>query len=73
MAISIFQRKRDLVYLVFFIVHLPVMLGEYKTSTFREASHSPPTSCAIMSVHSATWPYFFLSELFSTIVEFGAL
>jgi hypothetical protein len=61
MAISIFQRKRDLVYLVFFIVHLPVMLGEYKTSIFREASHS------------ATWPYFFFSGLFSTIVEFGAL
>lgn len=27
MAVSIFQRKRDLIYLVFFIVHLPVMLG----------------------------------------------
>ncbi|CAO2652869.1 Nn.00g022800.m01.CDS01 [Neocucurbitaria sp. VM-36] len=27
MAVSIFQRKRDLVYLVFFIVHLPVMLA----------------------------------------------
>ncbi|KAL6710984.1 hypothetical protein ACN47E_006859 [Coniothyrium glycines] len=27
MAISIFQRKRDLVYLVFFIIHLPVMLA----------------------------------------------
>jgi hypothetical protein len=28
MAISIFERKRDFVYLVFFIVHLPVMLGK---------------------------------------------
>jgi hypothetical protein len=29
MAKSIFQRKRDLVYLVFFIIHVPVMLGEF--------------------------------------------
>jgi hypothetical protein len=28
MAVSIFQRKRDLVYLVFFLIHLPVMLGK---------------------------------------------
>jgi hypothetical protein len=28
MAVSIFERKRDLVYLVFFVVHLPVMLGK---------------------------------------------
>lgn len=28
MAVSIFQRKRDFVYLVFFIVHIPVMLGK---------------------------------------------
>jgi hypothetical protein len=30
MAISIFQRKRDLIYLIFFLVHLPVMLGTYR-------------------------------------------
>ena len=29
MATSLFERKRDLVYLVFFIVHLPVMLGTF--------------------------------------------
>lgn len=29
MAKSIFQRKRDLVYLVFFIIHVPIMLGEF--------------------------------------------
>jgi hypothetical protein len=29
MTPSIFSRKRDLVYLIFFIVHLPVMLGEF--------------------------------------------
>jgi hypothetical protein len=29
MAPSIFQRKRDLVYFVFFLTHLPVMLGEF--------------------------------------------
>jgi hypothetical protein len=28
MATSIFQRKRDLVYLIFFIIHIPVMLGK---------------------------------------------
>ncbi|OAL48010.1 hypothetical protein IQ07DRAFT_623101 [Pyrenochaeta sp. DS3sAY3a] len=37
MAVSIFQRKRDLVYLVFFIVHLPVMLGFDLTSMYPEA------------------------------------
>jgi hypothetical protein len=29
MVTSIFERKRDLVYLIFFIVHIPVMLGEF--------------------------------------------
>jgi hypothetical protein len=29
MAVSILQRKRDCVYLVFFLTHLPVMLGEF--------------------------------------------
>jgi hypothetical protein len=29
MAVSILQRKRDFVYLVFFLTHLPVMLGEF--------------------------------------------
>jgi hypothetical protein len=28
MATSILQRKKDLVYLIFFVVHLPVMLGK---------------------------------------------
>lgn len=32
MAVSIFQRKRDLIYLVFFIVHLPVMLGKSRNT-----------------------------------------
>jgi hypothetical protein len=27
--VSILQRKRDCVYLVFFLTHLPVMLGEF--------------------------------------------
>jgi hypothetical protein len=31
MATSIFQRKRDLVYLIFFIIHVPVMLGKLFT------------------------------------------
>ena len=35
MAVSIFQRKRDLIYLVFFVVHLPVMLGKYREGLLR--------------------------------------
>jgi hypothetical protein len=33
MATSIFQRKRDLMYLIFFIIHVPVMLGKFFTSS----------------------------------------
>jgi hypothetical protein len=33
MTTSIISRKRDLVYLIFFIVHLPVMLGEFFATT----------------------------------------
>ena len=35
MAVSIFQRKRDLIYLIFFLVHLPVMLGTYREGIVR--------------------------------------
>lgn len=40
MAVSIFERKRDLVYLVFFVIHLPVMLG--KNSSYVPIPFSAP-------------------------------
>jgi hypothetical protein len=38
MATSIFSRKRDLVYLIFFIVHVPVMLGEFSRPLISSAT-----------------------------------
>lgn len=34
MASSLGSRKRDLVYFVFFVTHVPVMLGMYGVSVF---------------------------------------
>jgi len=48
MAVSIFQRKRDFIYFVFFLVHLPVMLGEYREGISRLEALSRCNSVAVL-------------------------
>ncbi|KAF1946921.1 integral membrane protein-like protein [Clathrospora elynae] len=54
MATSIFSRKRDLVYLVFFIVHLPVMLA-FDLTAFYPINIKPLWMSSIRTWYIATY------------------
>ncbi|KAH4069891.1 hypothetical protein HBH70_076020 [Parastagonospora nodorum] len=54
MAKSIFQRKRDLVYLVFFIIHIPVMLG-FDLSGYYPAQIKPLWMTSLREWYVATY------------------
>jgi len=42
---SIFSRKRDLAYLVFFLIHIPVLLCK-----------NPQNACSLASNNHKSWP-----------------
>ncbi|KAI8931205.1 hypothetical protein NX059_011554 [Plenodomus lindquistii] len=54
MATSIFQRKRDLAYLVFFIIHLPVMLA-FDLTAFYPTSIKPTWMTTLREFYVATY------------------
>ncbi|KAF2637620.1 integral membrane protein-like protein [Massarina eburnea CBS 473.64] len=54
MATSIWQRKRDLVYLVFFVVHVPVMLG-FDLTGYYPASIKPAWMTDIRAWYVSTY------------------
>ncbi|KAH9869047.1 hypothetical protein J1614_008124, partial [Plenodomus biglobosus] len=54
MATSILQRKRDFAYLVFFVIHLPVMLA-FDLSTFYPASIKPVWMTTLREFYVATY------------------
>lgn len=54
MSTSILQRKRDFAYLVFFVIHLPVMLA-FDLSTFYPASIKPVWMTTLREFYVATY------------------
>ncbi|PSN69472.1 hypothetical protein BS50DRAFT_572606 [Corynespora cassiicola Philippines] len=54
MATSIFQRKRDLVYLIFFLTHLPVMLA-FDLTSYYPAAIKPLWMTALRDWYVATY------------------
>ncbi|KAF2844583.1 hypothetical protein T440DRAFT_315390 [Plenodomus tracheiphilus IPT5] len=54
MTTSIFQRKRDFAYLVFFIIHLPVMLA-FDLTAFYPSSLKPLWMTTIREFHVTTY------------------
>ncbi|KAF2475804.1 uncharacterized protein BDR25DRAFT_331549 [Lindgomyces ingoldianus] len=61
MATSIFHRKRDLVYLVFFLIHLPVMLA-FDLTSFYPTSIKPAWMPQVRAWYYNTYGDRFFSE-----------
>ncbi|KAF1913130.1 transmembrane protein 6/97 [Ampelomyces quisqualis] len=61
MATSIFQRKRDLVYLIFFIIHIPVMLA-FDLSGYYPPQIKPDWMSSLRSYYTTTYGDRFFSN-----------
>lgn len=75
MATSILERKKDLVYLIFFLIHIPVMLGELDASPYLQYIASLILSYLLFSIillhkhtaipNSAAKLFHFLEPIFA--------
>ncbi|EMD64759.1 hypothetical protein GGP41_002968 [Bipolaris sorokiniana] len=71
MAVTIFQRKKDLGYLVFFVIHLPVMLA-FDLTGFYPLSIKPTWMTTVREWYVATYGdrFFYATPTWFSVVTF---